>query len=252
MTLLPRGNYDLPRTSEEGDIKLSEKNIDLEFIKDPGMRKLKFDYPDFGDEKGLKADLELRQNPDHDSIVIASDWRENPKQFYYNQKINCLPTEGKVKIGENTYHFEEDTSFGVLDWGRGVWGYENTWYWGSASTRIEGTPIGWNLGYGFSDRSHATENAIFYDGEIHKLDKITFRYDENDYLKPWKITSNENRFEMEFKPIMDRNSEINMFLLKSVQHQVFGNYSGYFVLDDGEKIRVENVLGFAEEVYNRW
>ncbi len=252
ITLLPCGNYDLPRTSEKGSIQLNEKGIDLEFVKETGKRKLKFDYPGFDDGSGMKANLELRQNQSHDSIVIVSDWRENPKRFYYNQKTNCMPTKGKVEIGGDTYRFEEDTSFGVLDWGRGVWTYENTWYWGSASTKIDGTLIGWNLGYGFSDRSLASENAIFYDGKAHKLDRITFHHDEDNYLKPWRITSSDDRFEMEFTPILDRNSEFNLILLKSVQHQIFGYYSGFFVLDNGEKIEVEDVLGFAEEVYNRW
>jgi hypothetical protein len=33
---------------------------------------------------------------------------------------------------------------------------------------------------------------------------------------------------------------------------VFGYYSGFFVLDDGEKIEVNEFLGFAEDVLNWW
>ena len=249
---MPRGNFDLTSYSWEGNVKLQKKGIDLEFIREPEKRYLSVEYPKFDNGKGLLAKLELEQDPNAKSIVIVSDWEEKPKRFYYNQKINCMPTKGTVQIGEKEFKFEKDSSFSVLDWGRGVWTYKNTWYWGSASAKIDDVLIGWNLGYGFSDRSQASENAVFYDGNIHKLDEITFHFDENDLLKPWTITSNDDRFEMDFQPILDRNSKINLLLLKSIQHQVFGYYSGYFVLDNGEKIEVKNVLGFAEEVYNKW
>jgi len=36
------------------------------------------------------------------------------------------------------------------------------------------------------------------------------------------------------------------------QHQVFGHFSGKAILDNGQEIRVQNLLGFAEKVYNRW
>ncbi len=54
---------------------------------------------------------------------------------------------------------------------------------------LDGEPIGWNLGYGFSDRTPATENMIFYQGTAHKLDEVTFHMDTGNYLAPWKITS---------------------------------------------------------------
>jgi len=40
--------------------------------------------------------------------------------------------------------------------------------------------------------------------------------------------------------------------LESNQHQVFGHFTGYAILDDGAKLVVKNLLGFAEKVMNRW
>ncbi|HPE90369.1 MAG TPA: DUF2804 family protein [Spirochaetales bacterium] len=40
--------------------------------------------------------------------------------------------------------------------------------------------------------------------------------------------------------------------MKSVQHQVFGEFTGKAVLDDGQAIRVDRFLGFAEDVLNWW
>ncbi len=41
-------------------------------------------------------------------------------------------------------------------------------------------------------------------------------------------------------------------LVRSVQHQTFGRYSGHVILDDGARLEVRDLLGFAEEVANRW
>ena len=149
----------------------------------------------------------------------------------------------------------EDT-FAVLDWGRGVWTYDNTWYWGSASGLADGVPFGFNIGYGFGDTSAASENALFYGGKIHKLSRITFEIPvkdgKEDYLSPWTFTSDDGRFDMAFSPILDRAACIDLKLLISDQHQVFGRFTGKAVLDDGTVIRVRDLTGFAEKVHNRW
>lgn len=59
------------------------------------------------------------------------------------------------------YEFSPETDFGGLDWGRGVWTYDNIWYWGSGSGEVDGHRFGFNIGYGFGDTSAASENVIF-------------------------------------------------------------------------------------------
>ena len=141
---------------------------------------------------------------------------------------------------------------GVLDWGRGVWTYRNTWYWASASGFIDGEAFGFNFGYGFSDRRPASENLLLYRGRAHKLDQIIFYFDRHDWLKPWRISSNDGRVELEFIPRVDRNSHFNALLIASEQHQVFGHYRGHVTLDNGQVLQLGHLPGFAEEVRNRW
>ena len=59
-------------------------------------------------------------------------------------------------MGEENINFDSKDTFAILDWGRGVWTYKNTWYWSSATGEIDGVPFGFNLGYGFGDTSKAT------------------------------------------------------------------------------------------------
>jgi hypothetical protein len=249
-----KGKMDLPLTSEKGDVHFKSKNMELSFIKEESQRILRVESPKFkkNDKKGMKGEIILQQDPHMDSMVIVTPFKKKKHNFYYNQKINCMPAKGEISIGENTFDFGKKKSFGVLDWGRGVWPYNNTWYWGSASGEIDNIPFGFNIGYGFGDLSSASENMIFYDGKAHKLDRLTFHIDTKDYLKPWKFTSNDGRFELELKPILDRDAGVNLLILKMITHQVFGYYNGTVILDDGKKIEVNNLLGFAEEVKNRW
>ncbi|MCB7430231.1 DUF2804 domain-containing protein, partial [Erysipelatoclostridium ramosum] len=86
------------------------------------------------------------------------------------------------------------------DWGRGVWTYDNTWYWGNGNGLVEGKPFGFNVGYGFGDTTAASENLLLYDGVAHKLEDVTFHIPPDSYLKPWRITSSDARFEMSFQP----------------------------------------------------
>ncbi len=255
LSILPMGKTKLPATSEAGTSTFQDKKIKLNFDVSKDTRLLSFQAPDFVDdkgEKGLDGKILLSVNPDHDSMSIATSWKENRKAFYYNRKINCMPAKGRVIIGDRKYDFTPLTSFGGLDWGRGNWTYKNRWYWSSASGLLNDELFGWNLGYGFSDRSVASENMLFYKGQAHKLDEVTFQMDESDYLKPWTFTSNDGRFEMNFTPLLDRDSNTDFKLIRSVQHQVFGHFSGKAVLDDGTELQVVDFLGFAEDVLNWW
>ena len=254
MNILPR-RRSLPLTSAQGDIHAMGRDYEIHFLNDGKKRQLYGHMENFGKGRTILFDLTLTDTP-RDSMVIVTPFPNKPKAFYYNQKINCLRAEGKVVLGEEEFLFSPATAFGVREWGRGVWTYDNTWYWGSASGIAEGHRFGFNIGYGFGDTSAASENMLFVDGIAHKLSCVAFNIPmkdgKEDYLSPWTFTSDDGRFEMEFMPIMDRAACIDLKLLISDQHQVFGRFSGRAVLDDGRVIQVRELTGFAEKVHNKW
>ena len=165
MRAFPMGRTGLPETSAAGDTASSGKRHALVFRHVPGGRELTFRMEDFLNRDTIEGHLLLTQEPE-ESMVICTPF-DKPGHFYYNQKINCMRAAGTVRIGGQTYTFDPADSFGVLDWGRGVWTYHNTWYWGSASGQVDGVPFGWNIGYGFGDTSAASENMLFYGGRAH-------------------------------------------------------------------------------------
>lgn len=254
--LMPKGRTNLPATSVSGNVEFHNKNLHMQFKNNGQQRHLTVNYRNFIDDKTLSADLILDDVP-KDSMVIATPYKEDRKAFYYNQKINCLRAQGYVSVGNEGYRFERTKAFGVLDWGRGVWTYSNTWYWSSLSTEVGGKRFGFNLGYGFGDTSNASENMLFVDGIAHKLSEVTFNIPmkedgSEDYMKPWTFTSDDDRVNLTFEPVIDRAALIDLKLVCSDQHQVFGRFSGTVILDDGSPFELENLLGFAEKVHNKW
>jgi hypothetical protein len=243
----------LPPTSVKGDIRVSGKDYELAFENDGTVRRLSGRMDRFSGQDIIGFDLTLTDAP-AESMVIVTPYRENPKAFYYNQKINCMRVSGSILFKKKEYVCDPADTFAVLDWGRGVWTYDNTWYWGSASGLADGVPFGFNIGYGFGDTSAASENMLFYDGKAHKLSQVRFHIpgEEKDFLSLWKFTSDDGRFEMDFVPTLDRASCTDLKLIKSDQHQVFGRFTGKAVLDDGRVIEVRDFPGFAEKVENKW
>ncbi|MEG1835147.1 MAG: DUF2804 domain-containing protein [Oscillospiraceae bacterium] len=248
---LPMGKLKMPSTSVSGNSFYKDKKLTMEFIKSGNIRRLICQFKNFSDGKTLNCDITLSEPP-MDTMVIATPFKENPQAFYYNQKINCMRASGSVSIGDKTFNFNPETDFGTLDWGRGVWTYDNTWNWGSGNGIVNGKPFGFNIGYGFGDTSAASENMIFYDGVAHKFDDVTFNIPKTSYEDPWVITSSDGRFEMNFIPIIDRCANIDVKVIKTIQHQVFGKMSGKAILDDGTALEIKDLVCFCERVHNRY
>lgn len=254
---LPLGKLNLPETSEVGNIHARVGTANMSFDNDGAIRHLYGVYENYcNTKKTLKFDVVLSDFPE-ESMVIATPF-EKDKHFYYNQKINCMRANGFFELDGKRYELnDENGAMGTLDWGRGVWTYDNTWYWGSGSMYLDdGSRFGFNIGYGFGDTSAASENMLFYNGKAHKLEDITFNIPmengEYKYTEPWTFTSSDGRFEMNFKPIIDRQAPLDIKLMCMLPHQVFGLISGKAILDDGTELVIKDKLTFAERVHNKW
>ncbi len=251
LNAFPMGKFKLPSDTGCHNTVYHDKRLDMEFLVTPNKRRLVCEMKNFKDGKTFKCDITLDQPP-MDTMVIATPWKEKKTAFYYNQKINCMRASGSAEFDGRTYTFNPETDFGTLDWGRGVWTYDNTWYWGSGNGVVNGKPFGFNIGYGFGDTTAASENILFYDGKCHKLDDIAFNIPESSYTDPWTFTSSDGRFEMDFVPILDRAAKIDVGVIVTDQHQVFGKLSGKAILDDGTVLDVKDLLCFAEDVHNKY
>ena len=253
---------DLPRTAF-GDIALEHEKGSLRYTYQNGICHIEGAMSDFGGTGPVRLELALTL-PTKDLTVVAVPYND-PFYFYYNCKACCMPARGWIEFAGQRYELSEHDTFGTYDWGRGIWEPVNQWYWGSAGTRLNGIPFGFNIGHGFGSDAYATENMIFYDGVCHKFDKIEFhipgdkigdlkhRVPAECYSQPWEFVANDGRLNMTFTPVLDRNSGVKEEDgYPAGQHQVFGYFTGRAVLDDGTALPVERLFGFAEKVVNRW
>ncbi len=258
--LLSRGSLKMPPSADEGNTyfyggTVLSKNR-MSFVRDGDNVILKFDYPNFPElsKAGAKGELTFYKDPKHDTMVNVIPFK-NPRHFVYVQKANCMPVNGTVTIGDEVYEFSEKRGhYGCIDWTRSVFPYRVKWHWGSASGLYKGKPFGFNLDAGlkgFGDESIATKNMLFLDGVGHKLEFVTFHVPEN-IMDPWKFTSSDGRFEMVLKPMMYNLNNMNFGILKTGGFNVYGYYTGDVILDDGEKLHIDKLFGFAEEYGHRW
>ena len=227
-------------------ISFNDSKFSFTFSKEDEKRHLEVKSED------INIDAVFLQRESKETINIATSWKENRKAFYLNEKVIAMtPSSGYVKIRDDYYDITKNKATLILDWGRGRWTRENTWYWAAASGfDKDNNPIGFNLGYGFSDRSSASENAFFLGDKLHKLGNVTFSF--KSHSEPWIIKDDEQKLNLTFTPVVPRISKTDFKVIVSDQKQIFGYFDGFVILEDGSKKEIKKLMGFAEEVYNKW
>ena len=258
MVPLTFGRFALPPSADTGETSYQSKKLEMTFRADDKVRHLRCHFQDFYEGMPLLIDVKLTDFP-QDRMSIATPFAGKPNYFYYNQKILSMHAEGYVQMGERGYTLgSSPLDMGLLDWGRGVWPYKNTWYWSALNTVLkDGRTFSFNFGYGFGDTSAATENMLFVDGNADKLEDVFFDIPSKedgtlDYLSPWHVYSPDRRVDLAFTPVMNRASDTKLLFLRSEQNQVFGKFSGTVRLSTGETLTLDGAFGFAERVFNKW
>lgn len=245
MLALPFSSLKMGEDAEKDNtLTYNKSGMYMSFIASGDTRVLKCQCEDFS------AEIELtRQNPH--SLVINLPFDEKDTCFYYNHKINCMTAKGYAMLGDRQFDFDKNDSYGILDWGRGVWPFHNEWYWSNGTGLVDGEIFGFNLGCGFGNSSKATENILFYKGGYHKLGKVTFTLGKS-YNDPWVIEDDAGRLKLTLVPTYDRTTAVKLLWVDNCTHQMFGSFNGYAVLDDGTKLLIDNIISFAEHAVNNW
>ncbi|TGN05105.1 DUF2804 domain-containing protein [Leptospira bandrabouensis] len=255
-------------TTDPIEFKKGDQFIRITKLK--GKRVIEYSIIGDSNSDFIKGNLELEEKA-AEALAVITPFSEST--FFYEYKMPSLLCKGSIQHNNINYEFN-DKSYAVLDWGRGTWPEKNKWLWAAGAGLVDGELLSLNLGYGFGIPNNATENGIVYKGKVHKLDKVTWKYDVTDYKKPWKFISNEGRLELEFTPVYLLHSDIDLMgmigflkqlyqnftfaeileLLKTEAYlnKAFGHYNGYVVLDNGTKLIVKDLAGFAEQMYQQW
>ena len=197
--------------------------------------------------------------PHHENITTVLPFAGMPTRFFMTTKQNCMPCEGVFEYSGQTCRFSKADSFCVLDWGRVNTPRHMVWYWGNGAGYLRDAAgqqhlFGFEITWGIGDESNATETCLFYDGKAHKIGAVdveTFPKPDN-YMRPWRFTSQDGRFNLTMTPTYDHFTDTNLLLLRMVSHQVHGLWNGTAILDDGTVLDIKDLYAFCEYVENKW
>ena len=194
----------------------------------------------------VAVDLDVPLPPGHEALGVVVPWSDT--RFQYTVKDVARPVSGTLTVEGQAYDVGQG-SFAVLDHGRGKWPYSMTWNWGAGFDPERN--VGLQLGGQWTDGTGSTENALVVDGRLHKIsDDLEWTYDRDDWLRPWRIGG--SRVDATFTPFHERVAKTNLVVLAGETHQCFGHFSGWATTDDGEKVALDGLVGWAEEARNRW
>jgi hypothetical protein len=242
--------FSFPETVNGGDMHFDLLGLKLDLLAEGDGTRLRVKFG--SGAKALEADLFVALPPGHETLNVLVPWSE--KLFQFTSKHTARPANGTVRLGERTYVFgAHNAAFGTLDFGRGIWPYDTTWNWAAASGVQGGRTLGINLGGKWTDRTGATENGLCVDGRLHKLDEdLEWSYDRRNWMKPWRIRAPSGRVDLAFTPFFQKQGALNLGVIATELHAMFGHFEGTVVTDGGERLAVGQLLGWAEEHHARW
>lgn len=234
-----------------GETRQEQKGNFMSMAYADGKRRIDFRFAETKNAPAMEGTIELQDDPTGDSVAITRPFADEG-QFFYENKIFGMPATGSVTVAGQSYTLPVGNSWAIFDWGRGIWPPASQWFWGQAAGRVGPRQVAINLGHGYGDDSRGTCNAILVDGKLHKLDIVDCEFDADDRMKPWQFTSNDGRLTLSFQPTYQQHSKQDLGFARAELYKIHGLYTGILVLDDGTKLEVKDLLGFAEHMEQRW
>ncbi len=172
--------------------------------------------------------------------------------WVYARKTAGLAMRGTLRWENVTYELGTLDIHGHHDWSAGFMRAETFWNWACLAGRTaDGRIAGLNVSCGVNETS-VTENCFWVDGRLHKVDTVTFEYDQRDLMRPWRVRSADGRVALDFVPEGMHVERLNAVILATNFRQLFGRFDGTLTTADGERIVIERMLGFCEDHYAKW
>lgn len=240
--VLARG-VDLAPSLDDGPVRARAKGLEIDVTPESSGTRLRARIAD------ASFDIVAGLPPGHERLAVVVPWSDT--RFQYTVKDVARPATGTLTVDGQTYDVPAVESWAVLDHGRGRWPHDVRWNWGAGSGRSYGRVIGIQVGGRWTKGTGMTENAVVVDGRLHKIHaELEWSYDVGEWRQPWQVHG--GGLEASFTPFYNKVSRTNLGIVASSTDQCFGHWSGTFRTAEGEAIPFDDVLGWAEEVHNRW
>lgn len=198
---------------------------------------------------GASFDVFAERPVGHERLAVVVPW--SARRFQYTVKDVARPASGTVTVHGKTSEVTAGESWATLDHGRGRWPHDVRWNWGAGSGRLaDGRVVGIQVGGQWTEGTGSTENAFLLDHRLHKIsEQVEWRFDRADWMAPWRVAG--GGFDAVFTPFHDKRSRTDLAVFSSRTDQCFGHWNGTFDTG-GEVVTFHDILGWAEDVHNRW
>ena len=196
----------------------------------------------------LAIDAHLADAPPYHPLVICT--QAGKTGWVYAQKTAGAPVAGTLRAPGLAVDLAAAGCFGHHDFSSGFMRRETVWNWACLSGRsTDGACIGLNLSCGVNETSW-TENCLWIDDALVKVDFGRFAFDRDDLTAPWRVTSGDGAVRLVFTPAGSHQERLSLGVVATDFHQLFGRFEGELVAG-GRTHRVA-CLGFVEDQYARW
>jgi hypothetical protein len=201
--------------------------------------------------KQVQADITVRRPAGRDCLAVVVPW--SPTRFQYTVKDVGLPARGRLNVEGGLVDLPAGGTAATRDFGRGKWPYRISWNWGVGSAPSGDGDIALQVGGKWTDGTGSTENGVFVEGWLHKISsELQWQYDVADWMRPWRVRDTAGvAADLTFHPERVRAAKTEFGVIGSRAHQAFGTWTGW-VAAGAERVAVDGLRGWAEELRNRW
>jgi hypothetical protein len=224
----------------------------MAFTADGDTTAIAIDFPTSAIGGAVQGTFTITRRPGMPYLSAATPFDDDPRLFFYEQKIPGMTAEGTITIGARTFALAAADTSAVMDWGRGAWPPTATWRWAAASGVVDGAPLAFNLGEGFGNPAAGSENLIVADDVAHKLATVDWTFDPDDPLADWTFEAPDGRASLVLHPVAPEVGGLDFGSVFSRLTKAYGTFSGTLVLDDGRTVTLTGVPGFAEQMQLSW
>ncbi len=211
----------------------------------------------------LRARFEIRdESRAPDPIIVVEE--SEPGRFLYTHKCYGLEAEGMVTSGAIHDEVKMGEALAGLDWNRGYRPRETYWNWAAGSGRLPGGQVvgfnltahrPWKQSAAASSSSHdedAADCALWLGDRCEKLRRVSFDYNPDDLLAPWRVFDDEGLVDLRFTPDGKRAENVNLGLVVSRFHQPYGTFCGELRDRSGNRYSLDSIYGVTEQHFARW
>ena len=196
----------------------------------------------------LAIDLAFEDGPD----VLRLCTPTGPTGWAYVQKVAAVPAAGTARTADHAVDFAAVQALAHHDYTTGFLRSETWWHWACVAAYLDdGRRLGLNVSCGTNESGYR-ENGGWLDGRWFELGGALFDFDPDDTEAPWTIVGTNDQFQLDFRAGHGYHARHESEPMSTNFHQLFGQFDGWVITDEGERLAFRSLAGFTESQYLRW